>query len=151
MPSRSRKTRNSFLVLGALLTIACVDVFTQSRQCVGVKTGLAIRSQSVSTKTGTSGHSRYVDVVEYSVGGRTFQLDGGSRSPRAAEDGRIFWEPSGEEVVVWYYGRLPGFAWLGERAVGSLLVAFVVAIYWAVLLAVLSGRFRRKSGRWLRQ
>jgi hypothetical protein len=113
MSSGSSRARISFLVLGALLTITCVDVFIQSRQCVGVKAGIETRSQSVSTKMGTSSHSTFIDIVEYNVGGQTFRLDGGSRSLPIGEGKWISWGSSGEKVVVWYYSRMPKFASIG--------------------------------------
>ena len=145
--SGSRKARNSFFVLGALLTIACVDVFTQSQQCVGVQVGVASRSYSVSTRMGTSGRSTDVDIIEYNAGGRTRELDVIRQPSLMVEGDQISWEPSGEKVVVWYYGRLPKFAWVGERRVGTLVTAFFVATYWAVLVAVLRGFFRPQVGR----
>lgn len=148
MSNNNHKARNSFLVLGALLTIACVDVFTQSQQCVGVKVGISSGgSQSVATRMGTtSGGSTLSEIIEYNAGGRTLQLDSGREPLPVVEGDRIHWKPSGEKVVVWYYGRLPKFAWVEERSVGVLVVAFFVAIYWAVLIAVLSGRIRRQVG-----
>ncbi len=84
-----------------------------------------------------------MDIIEYNAGGRTRQLESLSRPEGLEEGNRIYYSPSGEIVVVCYYGRLPKFAWVGGRHVGGLVAATFVGIYWAVLLAVLSGRFRR--------